>query len=520
MKLIQKKWVVLMLIAILLIGCQKQNNHEDSRSSEKTASPTKHTEHPNIYYEIFVRSFADSNGDRIGDLNGVISKLDYLKDLGVEGIWLTPIMTSPSYHGYDVIDYEKVNSDFGTFENVKKLVNEAHKRNIHVIIDLVLNHTSREHPWFQKALAGDPIYRNYYVWANQETNLGQLGDYGQQIWHGNDENIYEGVFSEAMPDLNYDNPEVRSEMIRVGKFWLEKAGVDGFRLDAAKFIYSSYQASNNHGKNADFWKEFHAEMKKVNQNVFLVGEIWASPGVIGPYLKGLNSGFNFELSEKIIKTVKFEQDAGIVNRLIGIREFYQNNNKSYIDSTFLSNHDTNRIMSEVNGDIDKAKMAASLLMTLPGTPFLYYGEEIGLEGIKPDEYIREPFIWDMNEDPSQTKWIDAKYNVNRADKSLSVQMKNNASLFYHYKNLIHARKDSKPLKQGDIEAVSYNQAGLIAFKRTTEKEEVLVIHNVSKKEITVKNVEKMNNIYYSSYENEDVKDTIVLPAYSTLILQK
>ncbi|HYK73906.1 MAG TPA: alpha-amylase family glycosyl hydrolase, partial [Pseudoneobacillus sp.] len=187
------KKIALSIIVLLLVltGCQSsQKSTEKEKSSPSTemewakdqsfAEGTKHR----VYYEIFVRAFADSNGDGIGDLNGVTKQLDYLKEMGIGGIWLMPINPSPSYHGYDVTDYKDVNKDYGTLEDMKKLVSEAHKRDIKVVMDLVMNHTSKEHPWFKKALTVDPKYRDYYVWSDETTNTNEVGDWNQKIWHG------------------------------------------------------------------------------------------------------------------------------------------------------------------------------------------------------------------------------------------------------------------------------------------------------------------------------------------------
>ncbi|MBE9472169.1 MAG: alpha-amylase, partial [Chloroflexi bacterium] len=190
-----------------------------------------------IFYEIFVRSFYDSDGDGVGDLNGLIEKLDYLNDgdpattddLGVTGLWLMPISQSPSYHGYDVADYLTVDDEYGTNEDFRRLMEEAHKRDIRVIVDLVLNHTSSQHPWFQSARDDvDSPYRDFYVWS--EENPGYKSPWGGQVWHRTSSGYYYGIFWEGMPDLNYDNPAVTTEMEEVIRFWLEDMGADGFRL--------------------------------------------------------------------------------------------------------------------------------------------------------------------------------------------------------------------------------------------------------------------------------------------------
>lgn len=515
-----QKWIIPVLTGTLLVaGCQKEVV-KPKQTAIKMVMPKEEKQiRPNgVYYEIFVRSFADSNGDGIGDIKGMTEKLDYLKDLGVEGVWLMPIMPSPSYHGYDVSNYEAVNPDYGTIQDMKTFVQEAHKRNINVIIDMVMNHTSTQNPWFQKALAGDPHYRNYYVWAKPDTFLGKRGEWGQQIWQGSGKNTYEGIFDKSMPDLNYDNPDVRKEMIKAGTFWMKDVGVDGFRLDAAKYLYSSFETSDNHQKNIEFWTEFRTAMEKINPIVMMVGEIWDSPAVIGPYLKGLSSGFNFDLSTQIINTVKEGYDSGIAASLTRTLDFYKKQNPSFLDSTFLTNHDMDRIMSQVGGNENMAKIAASILFTLPGNPYIYYGEETGMEGAKPDEEIRQPFTWDVKQSKEETTW--EPNNQDRSKVAVSAQMDDKNSMYSHYKELITLRRSSEALIKGNLEELPYDINGIVGFKRETDKESLLIFHNVSQKPITLKIKEKeYSKLYYASFKITSLK-TIKLPAYSTVILTK
>ncbi|MGK4567483.1 alpha-amylase family glycosyl hydrolase [Flavobacterium sp. 3HN19-14] len=240
----------------------------------------------NVNYEIFVQSFADSNGDGIGDINGMTAKLDYLKDLGVEGIWLMPINPSPSYHKYDVTDYYGIHPDYGTIEDFKKFIAEAHKRNIKVIMDMVINHSSSKHPWFLDAKDNsNSPYRDYYVWTHKDDPQTQMaakiiaGDSdNRNRWNkveGSDYLFY-SYFGRNMPDLNYDSPKLREEMFKVGKFWLTEIGVDGFRLDAARHIFPDDRPTDNH----KWWVYFRSEMQKANKEVYLVGEVWAPADVV------------------------------------------------------------------------------------------------------------------------------------------------------------------------------------------------------------------------------------------------
>jgi alpha-amylase len=517
-------WIILLLV---LSGCTPDKKTEQKETAKESKDMVWSSEQPfaqdsehRVYYEIFVRAFADSNGDGIGDFNGVTKQLDYLKDLGIGGIWLMPINPSPSYHGYDVSDYYDVNKDYGTLEDMKQLVQEAHKRDIKIVMDLVMNHSSKEHPWFQKALTGDPTYRDYYVWSNENTNTNEHGDWNQRIWHGLSDQKYEGIFWDGMPDLNYSNPAVMNEMKNVGEFWLKDVDVDGFRLDAAKYLISSHQSETHHEDNAKLWNEFKQATAAAKPDSILIGEIWDSASIVGTYLKGLDSGFNFDLSSKILSAAKSETDTGIASSLERTRGYFQTVSDKFVDSTFITNHDMNRVMSELNGDVNHAKMAAALLLTLPGNPFLYYGEEIGLEGQKPDENIREPMIWTDNaEDPLQSKWINRKYSKNSGDIAVSVQEKDKDSLLNHYKTLIAVRRSHDVLMDGEIKPSAVRAKGLVAFERIKEDAKLLVLHNVSKEKVTVTLPEDAKNVYFSSKDYQKKGTEITLEPYSTLILE-
>jgi glycosidase len=223
------------------------------------------------YYEIFIRSFADSDGDGIGDLNGIIQKLDYLQDLGIHGIWLTPFNPSPTYHKYDIIDYASVDQEYGTIEDIKKLLKEAHKRDIKIIMDFVVNHTSSKHPWFLDALHNPSSpYRDYYLWADEsESHRWESKPYNPGLpwqWHKIDNSfkqkgLYYGFFWREMPDLNYDNAAVKTEMFKVSDFWLNK-GVDGFRLDAIKYLDEDGSVLENTPSNFMLLQDFNASYKK------------------------------------------------------------------------------------------------------------------------------------------------------------------------------------------------------------------------------------------------------------------
>ena len=475
-----------------------------------------------MFYQIFIQSFYDSNGDGIGDLNGVTAKLDYLKELGIEGIWLMPLHPSPSYHKYDVTDYYDVHQDYGTLSDVKNLVKEAHKRNIAVIIDLVINHCSALHPWFQEAIKGkDNPYRDYFIWATDKqieasgTATKEVTEDSDNVvqWNaipGRDEKYF-AYFWEGMPDLNYDNPKVRKEIHKVGRFWLE-LGIDGFRLDAAMHIYPDDRAEDSH----QFWTEFREEMEKAKPDVFLVGEIWHNASTIAPYLKGLKSAFNFDLGYSITDAVKKCDSRSLIETYLSIRQTYEATTENYIDATFIKNHDQNRILSEVRHHEDKAKMAAALLLTLPGLPFIYYGEEIGMRGRKPDQFIREPFLW-SHFDKGQTSWTKAKYNLPGKVKSLSEQFEDDHSFYQYYKKFIALRHGNEVLKNGSLEALPIKGKAICAFRRVLGEQHLEVYHNLSPKNQIIKS--EGINVVFASKEPNICAESIKLQPFSTVILQ-
>ncbi|HLU23358.1 MAG TPA: alpha-amylase family glycosyl hydrolase [Bacillaceae bacterium] len=519
--------VVIMTITLLLSGCMKKETEKSDSTNKDLLSLDPH----GVYYEIFVRSFADSDGDGIGDLNGAISKLDYLVDLGIEGIWLMPINPSPSYHGYDVTDYREINPEYGSLQDMKRFVTEAHRKGIKVIMDLVINHTSKEHKWFQKALAGEGKFKDYYVWSDENTNISALGEWSQKVWHGSTDEKYEGIFWDGMPDLNFDNHDVRDEIIDIAKYWLEEIGVDGFRLDAAKHIYSESSSKNAEEKNHEWWREFREVLAQINPEVILVGEVWDSAAIVAPYLdEGLTSAFNFDLSTKILESVKQENDNGIVTTLIRTREYFHKiSNGKFIDSIFLTNHDMPRVMTELNGNIDHAKMAASLLLTLPGNPFLYYGEEIGLKGPKPDEEIREPFIWKKNKNaPEQTTWQTSKHNRNGEQVAVEAQMEDENSLLHHYRKMIRIRRSNTALIAGEIEKAFTKVDGMVNFKRVNDGDEVLVLHNLTnenKSFFLAEQEQEFSSVLDKTDEKVEIKKagnkvSVLMPPYTSFILRK
>ncbi|MFH1635761.1 MAG: alpha-amylase family glycosyl hydrolase [Chloroflexota bacterium] len=439
-----------------------------------------------VFYEIFVRSFYDSDGDGIGDFNGITERLDYLNDgdpntsddLGITGIWLMPINASPSYHGYDVTDYLAVNEEYGTIEDFQRLLDEAHQRGIKVIIDLVLNHTSTQHPWFQEASTNpDSPYRDYYLWTDSPPSY--KSPWGSDVWHRLDSGFYYAIFWGGMPDLNYNNPEVTTEMQEVIRFWLEDVGVDGFRLDAIKHLIEDGSIQENTPATHAWWEGFYDYYTSVNPEAFTVGEAWTSTSEVVKYIGDeMNIAFEFDTAGAILDSARSE-----TNRYI--QQAHQIDLESYPPhqyATFLTNHDQGRIMSELRNKGGQAKTAASLLLTGPGVPFLYYGEEIGQSGRKPDENIRTPMQWS---DETYAGFTSADLPWRRPqddydEKNVAQQTDNPDSLLNHYRQLIHARNDYRALRTGSFLELPTSDRRLYAFLRYTDDQILLILINMSK----------------------------------------
>jgi len=437
-----------------------------------------------VFYEIFVRSFYDSDGDGTGDFNGITAKLDYLNDgdpetttdLGVTGLWLMPIHPSPSYHGYDVTDYMAVNPDYGTMDDFKNMLAEAHARGIRVVMDLVLNHTSREHPWFEASRDPASPYRNYYIWADEKPNYN--GPWGQKVWIAHSTGYYYALFWEGMPDLNYANPAVTAEMDAIVSFWLTEVGVDGFRLDAAKHLIEEGAAQANTESTHAWYQQFRTFYKSINPDAMTVGEVAGeNPLVLSDYTGDeLDLTFEFGVAEAFVASA-LEGNAGMASgqlkltyKLIPELQY----------ATFLTNHDQNRVMTQLNADPEKARVAASLLLTAPGVPFIYYGEEIGMQGQKPDEGIRCPMQWSGEKYAGfSTDFPWESLGPDWETCNAAAETNDPNSLLSHYRTLIHIRSQHAALRVGDPYIVRADNAALYALLRVSDEETVLVIINLS-----------------------------------------
>ncbi|MFZ5903964.1 MAG: alpha-amylase family glycosyl hydrolase [Chloroflexota bacterium] len=429
-----------------------------------------------VFYEIFVRSFYDSDGDGIGDFNGVTEKLDYLQDLGIGGIWLMPIHPSPSYHGYDVVNYYAVNPDYGTMNDFRRLLDEAHKRDIRVIIDLVLNHTSSQHPFFRAALDPSSPYRDWYIWSTEKPDWGN--------WHAAqpDGPYYYGFFCDCMPDLNYANPEVTAQMENVVHYWLDQ-GVDGFRLDAIKHLFEEAGRVENAPAMHDWLEDFYSDYKAISDETYTVGEVYSAGAFVARTYEGQTDHiFNFELAGGIVNSVNGGSNTGLTSAYTFTLPEMPDGDYA----TFLTNHDQNRVMSVLRGNTAKAKVAATLLLTAPGTPFIYYGEEIGMTGAKPDELIRTPMQWSAGANAgftTGTPWempnTDYAQGVN-----IAAQVDDPASLLSHYRALIAMRTSHSALRTGNTLIFETANKGLFASLRVDGTEAILVLVNLTEAPIS------------------------------------
>jgi glycosidase len=449
-----------------------------------------------VFYEVFVRSFQDSDGDGKGDLRGLISRLDYLNDgdpktdtdLGVDALWLMPVFGSPSYHGYDTSDYDNINADYGNNADFTQLATEAHKRGIRIVVDLVLNHTSSKHPWFvESSSSASSPRRDWYVWSNTFQSWGQPWNAGSNTWHALNGAWFYGIFWSGMPDLNYRTPAVRDEAKRIASLWLSR-GVDGFRLDAARYLIETGPGAgqSDTAETHQFWKEFAAHVRAAKPEAILIGENWTESPIIATYYGStanvpggdeLPLNFDFPLADRIVKGVKSGDASGIGSKLAEVKNAYP---PGATDVPFLTNHDQLRVASELSGDGGKLRSAAAVLLTLSGTPFLYYGEEVGLLNgpDNADEAKRTPMPWDASAGggfTTGTPWYG--FAPGRDTANVAAQTGDPGSLLSRYRKLIRARHASVALTRGTLD-VLLGSGPILAFVRSQENERVLVAHNL------------------------------------------
>lgn len=485
------------------------------------------------YYEVFVYSYYDSNGDGIGDINGVTQKLDYIQDLGFNGIWLMPIMPSPTYHKYDTTNYCDIDSEYGTLDDFKNFLEECHKRDIHVIIDFMMNHTSAQHEWFKEAssyLEGlgkkapsveECPYIEYYHFEKEEdaeTNYYQVGN---SKWY------YEGSFWDQMPDLDLYSEAVRGELEQAAKFWLD-LGVDGFRIDGVKYFDTSDE------RNIEILGWFNDYVKGIKNDAYIVSEVWSDYEIASEYLKsGVNSTFDFTMGQStgIISSSIFRSDENKVGKklaeaIVNVQETTKKANPDSTVAEFLTNHDTGRcanflIMPE------KIKMAYALEILMTGNVFVYYGEEIGLSGSGKDENFRAPMYWS---DTDSTGMTNGPADMDKEEyrfPSFAEQEKDAVSIYNFIKRCIRIRNENPEIARGEVAIIEeVEDEDICALTKTYEESTLVLLYNVSQEEKTVtvsKDTYGYKNIrgYVSTDGTEVVLkgDTVTLPPYSMVVLK-
>ena len=507
-----KRVFVLLLATLLLTGCVSVKT--PSAPAEATEAPAQATaatavvngeyvitdpllqtdyrvkDNDRVFYEIFVGAFADSDGDGIGDLRGIINKFDYLNDgdpnsgrsLGVEGIWLTPIFQSPSYHKYDVTDYYTIDPKFGSQKDLDDLIALCHQRGVKIILDMVINHTAKDCPWFKafteahkKGDTSDPYY-NFYSYYTK----GQSAPSGRAFAPLSGTDVYyECNFYDGMPELNFDEPAVREEVLKISRYYLDKR-VDGFRYDAAKYVYYG-----DHKKSVAYWQEYLTALREQYPGLYTVAEVWDGDGVVNLYYPATNC-FNFTVSqvEGLIAETAKQGNAGEYTKYV---EKYlsaiQNTNPDAMYLPFLTNHDMDRIAGALTVASGNMQMAANLYILGPGSPFLYYGEELGMRGSRggsnTDANRRLAMLWgDGN--PVKNP-VGADYGTDKQIKdTVKEQKADEYSLYTYYKKLIMIRKANPAIARGDYRSVSIEGSKVGGFTSTLDGTTVLVLHNPSR----------------------------------------
>ncbi|MEK3823546.1 alpha,alpha-phosphotrehalase [Paenibacillus sp. FSL K6-1558] len=486
-----------------------------------------------VVYQIYPRSFQDSNGDGIGDLRGIISRLDYLLHLGIGAIWLSPVCKSPQDdYGYDISDYQDIDPMFGSLEDMEALIHEAGKRNIRIIMDLVLNHTSDEHPWFQEAKKGkDNPYHDYYVWRDgiEGTPPNDLtSTFGGSAWEWVPEigQYYLHLFSVKQPDLNWANPKVRQDIYSMINWWIEK-GVGGFRLDVIDLI--GKEPDSKITGNGPLLHEYIRELSKKTfqkgKELLTVGETWgATPEIAKLYSNPDGSEFSMVFQFEHISLDEQEGRGKWDLKPLDLMELkdvlskWQTELKGEAwNSLFWNNHDLPRIVSRWGNDgefrVESAKMLATLLHGMQGTPYIYQGEELGMTNVQyeikdyrdiellrfykermekgyPEHEVMEsiyakgrdnartPMQWDDSHQAGFTvgePWI--KVNPNYTEIHAAENVQNPDSIFHYYRQLIQLRKDHEVIVYGDYELIFPEHPDVFAYTRSLHENQIMVVCN-------------------------------------------
>ena len=498
--------------------------------------------HSSVVYQIYPRSFKDSNGDGIGDINGIREKLDYLKELGIDVIWLSPVYKSPNDdNGYDISDYYDIMDEFGTMEDMDNLLKEANERGIKILMDLVVNHTSDEHKWFIEAKKSkDNEYRDYYIWrdsvdGNEPNDLGST--FSGSAWQYDETTgqYYLHLFSKKQPDLNWENGKVRNEVYKMMNFWVDK-GIGGFRMDVIDLIgkVPDEMITGNGPKLHEYLQEMNKAALE-GKDLLTVGETWgATPDVAklysNPERKELSMVFQFEHIglDQIEGKEKWDVKSLELLDLKKVLSKWQTELEGQgWNSLFWNNHDLPRIVSRWGNDkeyrIESAKMLATLLHGMKGTPYIYQGEELGMTNVRFDDIndyndieslnmykdrlskgyshneimesiyakgrdnARTPMQWDDSENAgftTGTPWLAVNKNYDKINAKQCLQDEN--SIFNHYKKLIDIRKNNDTIIYGDYKLLCEDDENIFAYVRELNGDKILVVCNFYDKDVEFK----------------------------------
>lgn len=540
----KKKAVSFLLIVTMLAttftGCNSKIKDEESQVTTNKIDYDYYQELNVVkdnyrnFYEIFVYSFYDSNGDGIGDLQGVIEKLDYVEYMGFNGIWFMPVMPSPSYHKYDVTDYYAIDEVYGTMEDFEELVKECHDRGINVVIDFVINHSSSEHPWFTQACdylrdleAGQEPdltecpYVEYYHFS-REKELNTYYEVSGSEWY------YEGSFWSGMPDLNLQCEAVRKEIQSIAKFWIDK-GVDGFRMDAVKYFDRGGIEKNNEVIN---W--LYTECRKMKSDFYMVSEVWEPLGTFAQYYGSKTpSMFNFDAGQQtgmLMKAAKGYMAPGeYIDQLLKYDRLFSEQNPEYIDAVFLTNHDMGRVAEACVNNEKNMKMSVGLMMMMNGNPFVYYGEEIGMNSASDkDENKRLPMFWSSEESEGITDGPPScNLDITSSFAAVDEQLKDGHSLLNYYRHAIRLRNENPEIARGEIEKIDALCTDTYAVMTKTYEGSTIAIAINNKDEevqitLTDSEIAEMGIRGYLTLEGEEIilKDGVLtLPAKSICILK-
>ncbi len=432
------------------------------------------------FYEIYVYSFQDSDGDGKGDIKGLISRLDYIQSMGFNGLWLMPVNKTADNqeHGYHPTDFKDIQSYYGTLQDYKNLMAECKKRDIKVLFDLVINHTSREHPWFQASKDPSSPFRSYYVWDEAGGKKAN--------WHTLPEALngptYFGRFNALIPDLDLTNPAVVKEVNEIARFWLKDIGVDGFRMDAIKHLVEEGNKVDSTQSSLNWLSAFKTYVKSIKPDAYTLGEVFgANFDEMKLYSQTQVDGiFNFPFSGSMISAAGYGTKSGLVGTFKQMAKDYPSGDFA----SFLSNHDQDRVMTQLSGDMESGKVAASLLLTSPGTPFVYYGEEIGQFGDKKkggDNAWRRPMQWDPT--PKTFGFTTGRpygkgFDQGGEERTVADMEKAPDSLLNHYKTLTNLRNAHPELRTGGTLILETSNSGVFAMLRYTTTARTLVLVNL------------------------------------------